>query len=220
MATVLVIAPHPDDETLGCGGTLMRQRNEGAEVHWLIATSMYATDGFPESRIKEREVEIQGVAEAYRFRSVSQLGFPTTRLDTVPMAELVAKIQAVLKRVQPDTIYLPFHGDAHSDHRRIFEAATAACKWFRAPFVRKVLAYETLSETNFAQHGAVFQPTVYKDIETFLEAKIRVMGIYGGELGDPPFPRSIDALRALALLRGSEAGCRAAEAFVLIKQTD
>jgi LmbE family N-acetylglucosaminyl deacetylase len=220
MAKVLAIAPHPDDETLGCGGTLMRHCAEGDEVHWLIGTGMHAAGGFSESRIREREAEIQRVGEAYGFRSVSQLGFPAARLDGIEMADLVSAIATVLKCVQPEIVYLPFHGDAHSDHRRLFEAATAACKWFRAPSVRRILAYETPSETNFAQPGASFNPTVYRDIEAFLDAKIRVMGIYRSELGEPPHPRSIDGLRALALLRGSEAGCLAAEAFVLIKQID
>src|SRR5262245_53489895 len=109
---VLVVAPHPDDETLGCGGTLLRHVAEGDEVHWLIVTEMRAELGFPRERIEARKREIETVGGAYGFRGIHRLAFPTTRLDTLPAAELVDRFREVFATVQPEIVYLPFRGDA------------------------------------------------------------------------------------------------------------
>jgi len=221
MTTILVIAPHPDDETLGCGGSLLRHVAEGDAVHWLIITSMTEAGSFSAAQIKGREQAIAAVAQACGFAGIHQVGLPTTRLDTVPMVDLVKRIGAIVKRVEPTTMYLPFAGDAHSDHRITFEAAAACTKWFRHGSVRRVLAYETLSETDFGldPDRKGFRPNVYIDISGHLEKKLEIMHLYDGELAAPPFPRSAEAVRALAALRGSAAGCGAAEAFMLLKET-
>ncbi|MDG1144347.1 MAG: PIG-L family deacetylase [Burkholderiales bacterium] len=218
MSVILVVAPHPDDETLGCGGTLLRHHQEGDEVHWIVVTTNHADREAPQN--DRRDDEITRINLAYSFASISQLGFYSARLDLVPIADLVEAIREVMERVQPDTVYVPHVGDAHSDHGIIFNATAAACKWFRASYVKRLLAYETLSETNFSRHGLLFKPTIYKNIESFLAEKLDIMQIYESEIAPPPFPRSLEAIQALALLRGSESGCLAAEAFELIKEID
>lgn len=219
---IVVVAPHPDDETLGCGGTLLRHVDEGDEVHWVIATDMTRDTGYSEERIAAREREIDEVARAYPFSSVTRLGHPTTRLDRVAMAELVEGISRAFRQIEPDVIYLPFPGDAHSDHRLVFEAGRAASKWFRQPGVRRVLTYETLSETEQGRDPRLegFEPNVYSDISGRLDRKIEIFELYEGEVGEHPFPRAEKTIRALAAVRGAASGYDSAEAFRLILKRD
>ena len=217
---VLCIAPHPDDETLGCGGTLLRHIAEGARVHWLVVTAMHEAQGFSATRIASRAAEIELVARAYGFAGTHHAGFPTTRLDTLPKAELVGAVSAVFEEVCPHTVYVPYRNDAHSDHAAVFDAATSCCKSFRHPTLRGVYAYETLSETEFGLRpdDTGFRPNLLVDTTRWLERKIEIMKLFAGEMGTFPFPRSEECLRAQATLRGSQAGVHAAEAFMVLKE--
>ncbi len=216
---ILVVAPHPDDEVLGCGGTLLRRKAEGAELAWLIVTGMSADAGWPSERIEAREQEIAAVAAMMGFSHVANLRLPAARLDGYPMADLVAQFAKVFEEFQPDEVMVPHRSDVHTDHRIAFDAAVACTKPFRYPFVRRVVAYETLSETDAAldpdQH---FRPNWFVDITAYLEKKLTAAAIYRSEMAPFPFPRSGEALRALAAVRGAASGFRAAEAFQLLRE--
>jgi len=220
MSIVVVIAPHPDDETLGCGGTLLRHKAQNDSVHWLIMTSMSEKNGFDTEKIKQRSTEINSVANAYSFDSFHQAEFDSTRLDMVSKADLISEVSSFLNIIKPDTIYLPYRNDAHSDHKIVFDTAVACTKSFRSPFVRKIRAYETLSETEFGlcPEDKGFRPNLFIDISQFLDHKIQIMGLYQGEMGEHPFPRSIINIRSLAVLRGATAGCEYAESFISLKE--
>lgn len=217
---IMVIAPHPDDETLGCGGTLLRHRFEGDDIHWLIVTRMQNGGDFTPERVSARENEISRVASSYKFKTTNQLNFPPTLLDTFPFGEIVKAIKEVFKKISPEILYLPYHGDVHTDHSIVFDAVASCSKWFREPSVRRILAYETLSETEFSINPDCrsFQPNCYINIDQFLNEKLRILEMYEGELGEFPFPRSVEAVRSLAMLRGATAGCHAAEAYMILKE--
>ena len=159
MTSIAVVAPHPDDETLGCGGTLLRHRADADEVHWLIATGMTRSAGFDNAAIAAREDDIDAVSAHYGFDGVHRLGFTATELDVVPRNDLVRAIGRVFSETLPETIYVPFEGDAHSDHAVTFQATLACTKWFRYPSIRRVYAYETLSETEFGFGCEGFRPS-------------------------------------------------------------
>ena len=147
--TTLVIAPHADDELLGCGGMLLRRRAEGKETAWILVTETQRAGGEPDPATREREIETVRVGLDIPAERFARLGHPTTALDTVPMADLVGTLATLMKRMQPTEVLIPHFGDVHSDHRIVAEAATAATKWFRLDTIIRVLAYETLSETGF-----------------------------------------------------------------------
>ena len=217
MTKVLVIAPHPDDETLGCGGSLFRHRDEGDELYWLIVTGISVETGWSEKAVKTRDAEIDDAAKKYRFEDVFNFRLPTTRIDTLPLSDLIEKITDVYKKVEPEIIYVPFAHDVHTDHQLIAKVLQSTFKWFRYPHIKKVLMYETLSETEFNfMEDRTFRPNVFVDISHYLADKIKAMKIFDGEMGEHPFPRSEKALRALATLRGSQSGYEAAEAFELV----
>ena len=215
----LVVAPHPDDEVLGVGGTLLRRKAEGAKVAWLIVTAISVESGWSETIVKQRADEIRRINELFGFDEVFSLNFPTIQLDCMPMSDLVAGISAVFRAFEPEEVFVPHPSDVHTDHRIAFNAVASCTKWFRYPSVKRVLAYETLSETDFGlgtDQG--FRPNIFINIEQFLEGKLRAMDIYASELGDIPFPRSHEAIQALATLRGAASGFKAAEAFELLRE--
>lgn len=213
---VLIIAVHPDDETLGCGGTLLKHKSKGDEIHWLICTETTPSSDF----YKTRKQELEQVSKMYTFDSVYNLELKTMQVDEYTMSELISKISKIISDIQPNIIYLPFKGDVHSDHRKIFEAAYSCTKSFRYPFIKKIYMMETLSETEFAPGTKEdsFIPNVFVDISDFMERKIEIMKIFSSEIAEHPFPRSVRNIRALGTLRGATAGCEYAESFVLLKE--
>ncbi|MCM3079667.1 PIG-L deacetylase family protein [Brevibacillus invocatus] len=220
MNNVLVVAPHPDDETLGCGGTLLKHIENGDKVNWLIVTTMFPKVDKDRERLQTRETEIKTVSNMYGFSSVHHLGFETTRLDNIPMSDLVGSIGKIINEVRPEIIYLPYRGDVHTDHKMVFDAAVSCTKWFRYNFVKRILAYETLSETDFGINpdNNGFRPNVFVDISPFLNKKLDILRVFKSEMGDFPFPRSEQAVKSQSMLRGATAGCEAAEAFMLLKE--
>jgi LmbE family N-acetylglucosaminyl deacetylase len=212
----LFISPHPDDETLGCGGTIFKHGSQGDELYWLNITGISEKMGFSKERVQAREQEINEISKKFRFSRHINLQLPTTKLDSLPMGELIEKISEVYKEIEPQVIYTPYIYDVHTDHNIIAKALNSTIKWFRHPYIKKVLSYETTSETEFNfLEGKRFKPNVYINISNHLNQKIEAMKIYKSEVGDFPFPRSEKTIRSLAYLRGSQSGFEAAEAFQL-----
>lgn len=220
MSSVLVVAVHPDDETLGCGGTLLKHKAAGDRIHWLIATAMDEKRGYSRKAVLKREKEIGSVGDMYGFSTVHRLDIPTTSVDTLPFNELTKKINSVFNLVKPETIYLPFMKDAHSDHRIIFDAAYCCTKTFRCKYVKNIMMMETISETEFAPpvNEFVFAPNYFVDVTGFMKKKMAIMRVFESELGRHPFPRSLKNITALATKRGATAGCRYAEAFMILRR--
>ncbi len=219
MKRVIVIAVHPDDETLGCGGTLLKHKEYGDEIYWLIVTSASTDHGFPETMVQKRDAEIKAVTLKYNFNKVFQLDFPTRKLDLFPVDEIISRISSVFEEVKPNVVFLPFKGDVHTDHQIVFECAFSCTKSFRFPSVKKVMMMETLSETEFAAQLSenAFLPNYFVNISEQFEQKKEILNIYQSELKSHPFPRSLKNVEALATLRGAQSGVQYAEAFMLLK---
>jgi LmbE family N-acetylglucosaminyl deacetylase len=148
-----------------------------------------------------------------------QLDFSTTRRDTIPTGDLITKVYETFQSFQIEEVLVPHHGNVHSDHRIAFKAVAACTKWFRYPSVKRVLAYETLSETEFSlDPSQTFHPNVFVDISDYIEQKLELLRIYGSELREAPFPRSEKAVGALAQFRGCNSGFEYAEGFELLRE--
>jgi LmbE family N-acetylglucosaminyl deacetylase len=215
---VLVVSAHPDDEILGVGGTVRRHVLEGAEVHALIAcegVSMRYDDAHHARVVEQarRAGEILGVAEVH-FGDL-----PDQRLDTLPMVDVTAKVEALMDSLRPDTVYTHFPGDVNHDHGILFRAVQVATRPYSAPWVRDVLAYETASSTEWGSPTVQghFVPEVFVDIGETLQAKIEAFLCYEREVREAPHPRSPEALRARAQTWGSYVGLAAAEPFQVIR---
>ncbi|WP_440681199.1 PIG-L deacetylase family protein [Candidatus Pelagibacter sp. HIMB1623] len=213
---ILVVAVHPDDETLGCGGTLLKHKANNDKIHWLICTNINKNHKY----YKKRQKEINKVSKLFNFESVHNLQLETTKIDKYNISEIIEKISKVINKIKPNIIYLPFKEDVHTDHKKIFEASYSCTKSFRYPFIKKIYMMETLSETEFAPSTKKdsFIPNTFVDINKYIEKKIQIMKVFKSEIGKHPFPRSVRSIKALASFRGSTSGCKFAESFILLKE--
>lgn len=222
MERVIVISAHPDDEVLGAGGTILKHISKGDEVYWLITTNISKEQGFSKERVASRQEEIKEVEKQLGIKKTFLLDYPTMTLSSSSLIKMVPEISEIFNEVKPEVIYCLNRSDAHSDHRITFDAVMACTKSFRYPYVKKVLMYECLSETEFAPAlpEKAFIPNYYVDISEYMKKKLEIMNIYASELGEHPFPRSERNIEALAVYRGASVGVEYAEAFQLIKFID
>ncbi|RPF72709.1 PIG-L family deacetylase [Aurantiacibacter spongiae] len=219
MRTIAVVAPHPDDEILGCGGTISRFVAEGRSVHVVIVTRGRPPK-FPEDLVNRVRAETQAAHDLLGIHATHHLDLPAAELDTLPQAELNATVGKALGAIRPDALFVPFNGDIHADHRACFDAAMVYARPRDGDCPRLVLAYETLSETNWWAPGLTpgFLPNVTIDISGHLEAKLEAFRCFASQVKDFPDERSFETIRALAKLRGSTVFCEAGEAFALVRQ--
>ncbi|MBN8587611.1 MAG: PIG-L family deacetylase [Rhodothermia bacterium] len=223
---ILVFAAHPDDEVLGCGGTIARLVQENHIVHVCIlgegATSRFERrEDAPNVLINELATASQKAANVLGVSSVIGLGLPDQRFDTLPFLEIVKKITTILNEIQPEVVYTQHGGDLNLDHAITFRATLTACRPFQGATVREVLAYEVPSSTEFAfgKFYPVFQPDTFINISPYLDAKIAAMYCYAPEMRPFPHPRSEEALRSIATRWGTQVGFDAAEVFQTIFRT-
>jgi LmbE family N-acetylglucosaminyl deacetylase len=219
---ILVLAPHADDEVLGMGGTIARMAAEGHEVVLAVLTG-HGSNPNPLGPKSEWERVRLECREAARILGVKEIHFrelPAAFLDAVPNHDINGVVKELIQSVSPSEIYLPFMHDMHKDHDAISYGALVACRPYlpHSMGIRRVLAYETLSETHLPPAYLVpsFQPNVFINITETLEKKIEAMSKYKSQLQPDNMPRSFSALRALSIIRGTHIGCHAAEAFVLL----
>ena len=219
MNKVLVIAPHPDDEVLGCGGTIRRLVNEGFEVTVAIVTK--GTPLFPASQVKQVQSEARKAAKLLGVETLLFLDLPVTTLHRIPEHKINKTfIDLICKKVKPDIVFLPYQSDRHEDHRQIFDAAMVAMRPDgRNHQVSRICCYETVSETHWTAPGIEppFDPNSYIDISQTLEDKLEAMRVYKSQLDAKIPARSIEAIESLARFRGSVVGMQAAEAFVIVR---
>jgi LmbE family N-acetylglucosaminyl deacetylase len=213
---VLIIAPHPDDEVLGCGGTIAKHVKDKDRVSLCLVTEVYRPD-WSKQFLKKRPREIKKASQILGIKKTYFLDFPTAKLDTFPQKELNEAILKVVKKVQPEIVYLPHQGDLSKDHRLVFEAGLVALRPIDYK-IKRILSYEVLSETEWGQPLKPFSPDVYIDISATLKKKIAAMKAYQSELKQPCHPRSLELIEALAKKRGSEVKVKFAEAFKLIRE--
>ena len=220
MTRITILSVHPDDETLGCGGTILRHAASGAEISWIIVTSAWEPR-FSKAAIAAKAREVDRVGAAYGFADVRRLALPTTRLRDLPLNDLIDALTPAIDATRPDWMYTIHGGDVHSDHRAVFEALTTICKPFHPHRrIERLLSFETLSSTDAAPPGAYapFVPNVFADITQYIDRKLEIMAMFETEHQQAPLPRSFDAIRALSRYRGATIGCEYAEAFMLVRE--
>lgn len=225
MNKVLVIAPHADDEVLGCGATISKLVKEGNDVYVLICTnaSVGAPELFSTDIIKQIRTE---ALEAHRVLCVKEtffLEFPAPVLDQYPRYKMSNEMVAVIKKIGADTVFIPHRGDCHKDHAIIHECAMVACRPLANCTVKRVYAYETLSETEWGEPVAAdfFVPVKYNTFmaEDF-QKKLEAMKCFKSQLYPFPASRSLEAIEALAKLRGCTVSAERAEAFEVLREFD
>lgn len=221
---VLAVAAHPDDEILGCGGTLARHAAEGDTVHILIVAEG-ATSRDARRDPHGREPELAALkaaascaADAIGAEEPRMLGLPDNRLDGLPLLDVVKPIEAIVEAVKPAIVYTHHAGDLNVDHRIVHQAVVTACRPLPDSPVRAIYAFETVSSTEWQSGGDPFRPRRWVDIEPYLERKLLALDAYAAEMRPFPHARSREAVEALARIRGAAAGLKAAECFMVVRE--
>lgn len=221
--TVLVLAPHPDDETLGCGGTIARLADEGHNVVVGLVTGpgegehpLYGPEGFQVIR-----AELAAACKVLGVARIEAVNLPTVLVPDLPRHVLNKAVFELIEEVKPELMFVPFPFDLHGDHREVFHAASVAWRPYLplGRLIREVHCYEVPSETHlnipYVEPG--FTPNLFYDVSAHIDRKIEAFSCFASQVQEPPMPRSLDALRALATYRGSQIGVSAAEAFVTVR---
>lgn len=215
---ILIVAPHADDEILGVGGTIARYIDNGNDVYVCIATRGDPSM-FPNDMLKKLRSE---VIDAHRYLGIKEtffLDFPAVILSEIPKHQLNNKIKDIVVHVKPQIVYIPHFGDMHLDHYLVSQSTMVAVRPIEDR-VLEIYSYETLSETewNIPHVSNVFIPNTYVDVSDYLDKKITAMSFFTTQLASFPHPRSLEAIKSLAKLRGSTVGVDAAEAFCMIRK--
>jgi N-acetylglucosamine malate deacetylase 1 len=222
--SILILAAHPDDEVLGCGGTIAKLAEEGAIIHVaFLADGVYSRSG--EQTIQQEELRIRRIAaqEACDILGVKSLSFgdfPDNRMDTVALLDITKAVESLIAEHQPDIVFTHHAGDLNIDHRRMHEAVVTACRPQHGHPVKTLLSFEVSSSTEWQLTGSAppFTPNWFVDISTTLNRKLAALEAYSAELRDWPHPRSRQGVEHLAHWRGATVGVDAAEAFILGRQ--
>lgn len=221
MTRILVIAAHPDDEVLGCGGVIARHVAQGDQVSVAVVTRGDPTV-FTADYVAQVNQEYRAAQAVLGVDDLHYLDFPAPKLDMVPGHELADALRRLIRTLAAEVVYFPHRGDIHADHQAVFQATLVAARPIQNCPVRRLLSYETLSETEWAAPFGddAFIPTVFVDISTTLPRKLEAMRCYTSQLTEFPHPRSLAAIEALARFRGATVGVSAAEAFMLVREIE
>ena len=218
---IMVIAPHPDDEVLGVGGTIAKLSSEGNDVYVVVVTKG-DKEIFDEQLIETGRREAEEADKILGVKKTIFLeGFPAAKLDTIPHYLLNDELTRLVREISPEICFIPFFNDLHLDHRLIFDSAMVALR--PTPdnkFLRAIYSYETLSETNWniTNPSLSFVPNIYFDISNYINKKVEALKIFNSQLKAFPHERSVESVVALSKFRGSTVGLRNAEAFMLIRE--
>ncbi len=219
MKKILIIAPHMDDEVLGCGGTIAKHVDSGDKVFvCIIACRIY---GHKFSPLKN-EAEKKHCAKAKKTLGIREtifLDLPDERLDGC-IQDIIIPLETIALSLKPEVVYVPFRGGNNQDHRAVFDAARVVFRPVAAPFVKSIYMYEVPSSTEQspAISESAFFPNYFVDITKFMDKKIKAYRFYKTEIRKFPHPRSERAIKILNQKRGIEIGFKYAEAFMILKQ--
>lgn len=225
MSRVLIVAAHPDDEVLGCGGTMAKHARRGDQICLLVlgegltARGPTREEGARDADFSALDASLETAARILGVHEIRRSRLPDNRLDAVPLLEVVKQVERVAGEWKPELIYTHHPGDLNMDHRQVFEAVMAAARPQPGGTVRTILAFEVLSSTGWAgpQPERAFIPDTFTDISDTLDLKVKAMEAYASEVRPYPHPRSVEGIRVLAKYRGLMASLVAAEAFVTIR---
>ena len=216
-STVVVFAAHPDDDILGCGGTIAKLTQEGSKVHIVfLADGESSRSDITDinSLIQQRKQNAKKALKILGCDSIEFLGFPDNRLDSLDLLDVVKKIEGFIDAYKPYTIFTHYAHDLNIDHQITHNAVVTACRPQPGHCVKELLFFEVPSSTEWNLSKA-FMPNYFVDISSTLSLKIDALNAYKNEMKSFPHPRSIKAIESLSYYRGASSGCKAAEAFII-----
>lgn len=215
---VLVIAAHPDDEALGCGGTIARHADSGDDVYALFMTDGVGARGAKQDKSARRKACDQA-AKILGVKKTFHENFPDNAMDTVSLLSITKSIEKIIKQINPSVIYTHHAGDLNIDHGITARAVMTACRPVPGSNIKSIYGFEILSSTEWAAPSAAntFLPAHFVNIEKYFPAKMKALTSYAMEMRPFPHARSYESVEALGALRGTQAGFKKAEAFSVLR---
>ena len=223
---ILVIAAHPDDEVLGCGGSIAKWSRAGYKVYVLImAEGVTSRDktrirDIRKNKLFQLKESAQKAGNILGVKSVTLLDFPDNRMDSLELLDIIKEIESVVYKLKPEVVVSHHSGDLNIDHRIVHESVMTACRPQPGHPVKRILSFEVASSTEWQSqaHSTPFLPNWFEDISGTLDVKIKALKAYHSEMRKWPHARSVKAVEYLAKWRGASVGSSAAEAFVLLRE--
>lgn len=220
---ILVVVAHPDDEVLGCGGSIAKWSRKGDDVNILIMSegitsrSEIRDIGLKDKDLQRLATSAKQAGKIVGASSVKLLGFPDNRMDSLELLDIIKAVEQEINVLKPQIIITHHNGDLNIDHRIVHDAVITACRPQPGQSVKRLLAFEVPSSTEWNQNR-LFQPNWFEDISETIDIKLDALKVYESEMREWPHARSLINVRSLAMWRGSSVGCEAAEAFMLIRE--
>ena len=215
---ILVTCAHPDDESLGMGGTLALHSKKKDKIYVLVFADGELSRGVSKSKIEKRQNQALKAFSILGIKNSSFLNYEDQKLDTIPSSQLAQDIEKILLKWNPDTVYTHYYGDLNQDHRKVFEATAIATRPIPGRKIRELICFETPSSTEWNVSKNRFNPNLFTNIEAVINKKLKAISCYKKEINPSPHPRSLHAIRNRAKHWGSTVGLKYAEAFHLVRQ--
>lgn len=218
MEKILVICAHPDDETLGLGGTIALHAKNGSKVFVLIFTDGESARHNSSRKILQRQEQAKRASSVLGVHDLKFLNYSDQKLDVISLIELVRKIESIIEQFKPTIIYTHYWGDVNQDHKKVYDATLIATRPTPSSSIKHLICYETPSSTEWGSNHEKFNPNLFIDIENVLDIKLKALQQYKTEINPYPHPRSKEAIINRSNYWGSAVGIKYAEAFVSIRK--
>jgi N-acetylglucosamine malate deacetylase 1 len=217
--SVLVIAAHPDDETIGCGGTIKKHRVNKDIVNVIFMTNGISARTINKKKILKRKKDLVEVSKILDFKIIKTLNFKDNQLDSVPLLKIIKEIEKIIIKLKPDIIYTHYENDLNVDHQITYKATMTACRPSPNTSIKEINCFEILSSTDWSSNNLKrFNPNYYIDVKNFTESKKKSLKKYGEEMKKNPHTRSIQNILRNNRIRGQQVGLKFAEAFFQVRK--
>ena len=215
---ILIIAAHPDDEILGCGGTIFKLKKNN-KIQIIFMTNGVSARSNNDDKILKRKLECERLFKYLKIGKPTFFNLPDNQLDQLPLLKIVKKVEKVIKSFKPEVVFTHYENCLNIDHQITYKATITACRPLKNISVKKILSFEVLSSTEWGLYKKkTFQPNYYLGIDKEIKNKIKAMKFYKSELKKYPHSRSLKAIEALAKYRGISSGFKYAEGFMLVRE--
>jgi len=218
---ILVIAAHPDDEILGCGGTIIKHIKKGDIVNVIFLTDGESSRDNHNLKINKRKQQAIDCCKYLKTNPPIFFDFPDNKIDSIPLLNVIKKLEGIIKKIKPSTIYTHYFGDLNIDHQKTFEAVNVACRPLKGNIIKNIFCFEVLSSTEWKiSYKKKFNPNLFINIDNELKKKIFALKIYKEELRKYPHSRSLKGIKTLSMYRGIQSGNKHAEAFYIARRIE
>lgn len=212
------IVAHPDDETIGCGGTILKKIKEGHNINLLILSNGISARSLKKKDLIIRKKNFEKVIKNYKIKNYKILDFPDNQFDTIPLLKLIKVIENFIIKNKSSEVFTHYYDELNIDHKITSKAVITACRPKPNSFINKLFFFEVLSSTNWNFNGNTFKPNYFEDISKFTKKKIEILKLYKNEIPKGNHTRSLKNIIRLSEIRGSSVGIKNAEAYILYRE--